>query len=77
MEATNKNVEIIRNNLVFHLIFLHKKYNWIGKEKLQEMDKEIDRKIARLLPGYDGSITPKEAFWDAIERTAETFVKKM
>lgn len=77
MEATIENLNDVKKELGIELILLRQKYyNRLGSDGCTQMFQEIDKKLLRMLPGYDLSISAKEAFGDVISRTAASFALK-
>ena len=78
MEATKQNVENIRSSLTFDLMFMKEPYyDKLTEEQMKELDDEIDRKIEKLLPNYNGELPPSVVFNSILERTINNFVKSL
>lgn len=78
MEVTKQNIESIRSELAFEIIFMKEKYTDIlNEEYMQKLDEEIDNKIAKMLPSYKGNVLASDAFGDILERTIDNFAKKL
>lgn len=75
MESTVQNLNIIKDNLTLDIILMREKYaDRLSDEMLAKLDDEIDQKIMKLLPGYNGKIPVGEAFMPPLYRTVENFV---
>lgn len=76
MEANVLNLKKVKTELEIELVMIRQKYfRQLGIDGCESMMEEIDRKLMRMLPGYDGTISAKDAFYEVIARTASDFAK--
>ena len=77
MQATTENLEMIRGELVFDIMFIKEKHaDRLNESQMEALENELDKKIMKMLPSYSGNLPPGQVFIPVLKRTAESFVNR-